>query len=127
VAGYTVKNLRDVENRAPEQSGLEVRMARQHLDAEQVGVSYFRYEPDVRTPFGHHHETQEEVYVVISGSGRLRLDDEIVEISQWDVVRVAPEVMRGVEGGPDGLELIVVGGPRPPEGDGTLVADWWVD
>ena len=76
---------------------------------------------------GHHHREQEEVYVVVSGSGRMRLDDKIVDLNQWDIIRVAPETIRGLEGGPDGMEVIAVGSDRPAGGDGVSVPDWWVD
>jgi mannose-6-phosphate isomerase-like protein (cupin superfamily) len=123
---YTIKNLKDLDDLAAGRTeGVEARMARSALDAEQVGVSYFRYGPNVRTPTGHHHKVQEEAYVVISGSGRLKLDDEVIDVKQWDVIRVAPAVVRGFEGGPDGIEVIAVGGPRPEEGDGEMVAGWW--
>ena len=90
MGGFTITNLRDeVEDAAAERPGLEARLARNQLDSEQLGVSFFRYGPGVRSPYGHHHEIQEEVYVVTAGSGRIRLDDEIVELKPWDVVRVA--------------------------------------
>jgi mannose-6-phosphate isomerase-like protein (cupin superfamily) len=129
MAGYTKKNLQDVDNSAPEGAGdgLEARFARKHLDSEHLGVSYFRYGPSFRAPYGHRHREQEEAYVVVSGSGRLRLDDDIVDLKQWDVVRVAPEVVRGFEGGPQGLEIIAIGADRPEGGDGELVKDWWTD
>jgi mannose-6-phosphate isomerase-like protein (cupin superfamily) len=128
VGGFSIKNLRDVDDAAagrPED--IEARMARKHLDSEQLGVSYFRYGPGVRAPIGHHHDVQEEAYVVVSGSGRIKLDDEILELRQWDVVRVAPKTVRGFEGGPEGLEIIAVGGSRPEDGDGTMVSDWWTE
>jgi mannose-6-phosphate isomerase-like protein (cupin superfamily) len=102
-------------------------MARRALETEHVGVSYFRYGPGVRSGAGHHHRVQEEAYVVVAGSGRLKLDDDIVDLKQWDVVRVAPAVTRAFEAGPDGLEVIAVGGPRPEGGDGEIVPDWWTD
>jgi mannose-6-phosphate isomerase-like protein (cupin superfamily) len=89
-------------------------------------VSRWRYEPDTRT-LGHRHQVQEEVYAVISGSGRIKLDDEIIEIGQWDVIRVAPQVARGFEAGPQGLEIIAVGGSKPEGGDGELVEGHWPD
>jgi len=125
---YTIKNLKDIEDvakaRRPEVEG---RFARKHLNSTQLGVSYFRYEPDFRSSTGHSHREQEEAYVVIAGSGRVKLDDEIRELRQWDVVRVAPEVTRAFESGPDGLEMVVVGGTRPPDGDGVVAPDWWTD
>ena len=123
---YTIKNFKDLDDVAAGRAeGVEGRMARRALETEQLGVSYFRYGPDVRSVTGHRHEVQEEAYVVISGSGRIKLDDAFLELKQWDVVRVAPSVVRGFEAGPDGLELIAVGGPRPEGGDGETVDDWW--
>jgi mannose-6-phosphate isomerase-like protein (cupin superfamily) len=129
VAGFTIKNLKDVENSASDAAGesLEARFGRKHLDSEHLGVSYFRYAPGFRAPYGHRHRKQEEAYVVVGGSGRMRLDDEIVDLQRWDVVRVAPEVVRGFEGGPDGLEIIAIGADRPEGGDGELVRDWWTE
>jgi quercetin dioxygenase-like cupin family protein len=130
LAGYTRVNLKDVEDSAGERgSAFEARFARKHLDSEHLGVSYFRYGPGFRSPIGHSHREQEEAYVVIAGSGRMRLDDETVELAQWDVVRVAPPVVRGFEGGPDGLELIAIGADRPEGGDGVRVEgdEWWTD
>ena len=128
VSDYTIKNLKDVDDSAAGRApGLEARMARSQLESEQLGVSYFRYDAGTRAPYGHRHQVQEEAYVVVSGSGRVKLDDEIVEVKQWDVVRVAPAVVRGFEAGPDGLELIAVGGSRPEEGDGELMPGWWED
>jgi uncharacterized cupin superfamily protein len=101
--------------------------ARSALGSEQVGVSRFRYAPNHASAAGHRHAVQEEVYVVVSGSGRMRLDDEVVDVRPWDVIRVAPAVVRGFRAGPDGLEVIVAGGTRPPDGDGELVPDWWTE
>ncbi|MDX6581738.1 MAG: hypothetical protein QOI10_922 [Solirubrobacterales bacterium] len=125
MAGFTLKNLKDVEDAAADTDGIEARFTRKYLDSEHLGVSYFRYGPGFRAPFGHHHRQQEEAYVVIAGSGRVKLGDEIVELRQWDVLRVAAEVVRAFEGGPDGLELIAVGSDRPEEGDGVPVPDFW--
>jgi mannose-6-phosphate isomerase-like protein (cupin superfamily) len=127
-AGYTITNLKQVEDSAAARGpGVEARFGRKHLDSEHLGVSYFRYEPGFRPPFGHRHEEQEEVYVVVGGSGRIKLDDEVIELGPWDAVRVAPEVVRAFEGGPEGLEVIAVGADRPEGGDGVLVQDWWTD
>ena len=126
--GFTVKNLLEVDNSAADrESGLEARFARKHLDSDHLGVSYFRYDPNFRTPFGHRHREQEEAYVVVAGSGRAKLDDEVIELSEWDVLRVAPEVVRSFEGGPDGLALIAIGNDRPEGGDGEMVQEFWVD
>ena len=129
MASYSITNLREVENSAPESvgDGLEARFGRKHLDSEHLGVSYFRYAPGYRSPVGHRHREQEEAYVVVEGSGRIRVDDDVVELRRWDVVRVAPQSVRGFEGGPDGLVVIAVGSDRPEGGDGEMVRDWWTD
>ena len=90
-------------------------------------MSYFGYAPDTRGTTGHRHREQEEVYVVLRGSGRVRLDDEVFELAQWDVVRVSPQVVRGFRSGPDGMEVLAVGSDRPEGGDGEMVTDWWTD
>src|SRR2546426_2677831 len=126
MSDFTVKNLMDVEDSAKGRGAdLEARFARPHIESEHLGVSYFRFGPSFRSPFGHRHREQEEAYVVLSGSGRIKLDDEIVELRRWDVVRVAPQTVRGFEAGPEGLELIAIGSDRPDEGDGVRVQDWW--
>jgi quercetin dioxygenase-like cupin family protein len=123
---YTRVNLKELEDSAADRGpDFEARFGRKHLDSQHLGVSYFRYAPGVRSPIGHSHKEQEEAYVVVSGSGLIRLDDDIVELHQWDVVRVAPPVVRGFEGGPEGLEVIAIGADRPEGGDGVRVADWW--
>jgi mannose-6-phosphate isomerase-like protein (cupin superfamily) len=123
---FTKVNLKEIEDAAGDHSpDLEARFGRKHLDSQHLGVSYFRYAPGFRSPIGHSHREQEEAYVVVSGSGLMRLDDEIVELRAWDVVRVAPAVVRGFEGGPDGLELIAIGADRPEGGDGVRVDEWW--
>jgi mannose-6-phosphate isomerase-like protein (cupin superfamily) len=124
VSGYAVKNLKEIDDSTGVE-GIEGRFARQFLDSEQLGVSHFRYAPDRKAIHGHRHEVQEEAYVVVGGSGRIKLGDDVVELRQWDVVRVAPHVVRGFESGPDGLEVIAVGGTKPEGGDGELVANRW--
>jgi len=129
MSAYTIKNLKqDVRNMAADRGyDMEARFARGEIDSEHLGVSYFRYAPNFRTPFGHRHREQEEAYVVVGGSGRVRLEDEIRDIGQWDVIRVAPEVARAFEAGPDGLELIAVGNDRPEGGDGEMIEGFWSD
>jgi quercetin dioxygenase-like cupin family protein len=105
--------------------GLEGRYARKHLDSRDLGVSLFRYAPNVRSTAAHSHKEQEEAYVVVAGSGRILLDDETQELEPWDVIRVAPEVVRAFESGPDGLDIIAVGGPKPAEGDGVRATAAW--
>ena len=119
---YAIKNFDDIE--ASGTVGIEGRFSRKVLDSTELGLSRWRYEPGAQTP-GHRHEVQEEVYAVINGSGRVKLDDEIIELRQWDVIRVAPTVARGFEAGPDGLEIIAAGGTKPEGGDGELVEGHW--
>ena len=123
---YTIKNLRTVTDSAPE-FGLsdvqEARFANDELEASDTGISFHALKPDRRQLFGHRHERAEEVYVVLDGSGRMKLDDEIVEVGPLDAVRVSPPVVRAFEAGPEGLELLVFG-PRC-KGDGELLPGWW--
>ena len=128
MSDFTVKNLREVDNSAGDNAGgFEARFARKYLDSDHLGVSYFRYPQNFKASMGHRHREQEEAYVVVEGSGRMRLDDEIIELQQWDVVRVAPSVVRAFEGGPEGLGLIAIGSDRPEGGDGERVEDFWAD
>lgn len=104
-------------------AGLEGRFSRKYLGSRDLGVSHWRYASNTRNPSGHSHREQEEAYVVVAGSRRVRLDDD--DIRQWDVVRIAPEVVRAFEAGPDGLELIAVGGPKPEGGDAEISDTPW--
>jgi uncharacterized cupin superfamily protein len=128
MSDYAIVNLLEIEDsvagRAP---GMEGRFGRKHLGSRDLGVSHFRYAPGTRSPQAHSHREQEEAYVVVAGSGRVRLDDEVRDIRQWDVVRVAPEVVRAFESGPDGLELLAIGGPKPEDGDGVRSDAPWPD
>lgn len=125
---YTHMKLTDVKDSAPD-FGLaedgEARFAKDELGGEQTGVSHHRVKPGKRQPFGHRHENAEEIYVVLAGSGRVKLDDEIVEIERLDAIRVAPQVTRAFEAGPGGLEILAFG-PRH-DGDGELIPNWWND
>lgn len=121
---FAHQNFEDIEPMGIEGVG-EGRFSRSPLEAAQIGVSRFRYEPGAKAPYGHRHGAQEEIYVVTSGSGRMKLDDEVIELQLWDVVRVAPAVARGIEAGPDGIEVVIAGGERPPDGDGEMIPDFW--
>ena len=129
MGNWKIVNLIDeVEDTAAGRlEGLEARMGRNQLDSRDLGVSLFRYAPNLRNPMSHTHREQEEAYVVVGGSGRIRVDDEIHDLRQWDVVRVAPDVVRSFEAGPDGLDLIAVGGPKPEGGDGVVSDSPWPD
>lgn len=125
---FALTNLMDLPDAAADRGpDVQARFARKHLGSEHLGVSHFRYGPSYRVPSGHRHREQEEAYVVVSGSGRVKLDEEIVELRRWDVLRVAPAVVRSFEAGPDGLELIAIGSDRPEQGDGELVEGHWSD
>jgi mannose-6-phosphate isomerase-like protein (cupin superfamily) len=125
---YTLKHLREVEDSAPK-FGMgeieEARFCRGDLEAEGTGLSLHTLKPGKRQPFGHNHDAAEEVYVVIAGAGRIKLDDDIVEVATYDAVRVAPGVTRAFEAGSDGLEMLVFG-PRH-DGDGEIIQGWWSD
>ena len=130
MADYTVVNLKEVEDQAPKfglSPQLEMRMARVALGLENSGVSYQRLAPDFRVPFGHKHKNQEEIYVLVSGSARIKLDDEVVDLKPFDAVRVPKDTMRSFEGGPEGVELIAIGAPNTGPGDANVAQGWWSD
>ncbi|SRR5712691_3520900 len=131
MAGYTVQNLKEVENQGPnfglDPNDLELRMARVPLDCANSGVSYVKVGPGWRMPFGHTHKQQEEIYILINGSARVKLNDDVVELTPWAAVRIAPDTMRNVEGGPEGAELIAIGAPNTGPGDGDVTPGWWAD
>ena len=124
------EDLEDVGPRFDGAPGLEFRLATTALELEQSGLGYQRVPPGYRFPYGHTHRTQEEIYLVVGGGGRMKLDDEIIEVGVWDAVRVAPGTWRGYEAGPDGLELLVIGAPNlgdDPRGDVEGARDWWAE
>jgi mannose-6-phosphate isomerase-like protein (cupin superfamily) len=127
-AKYTLKRLTDVKDAAPSfgyDELQEARFATKDLDAEKTGVSHHRVKPGKRQGFAHKHDEAEEVYVVIAGSGRMKLDAEIIEVGRLDAIRVAPDVTRTFEAGPEGLELLAVGARH--DGDGEIIPGWWTD
>ena len=126
--GYTVVNLKEVEDQAPRfgyAPNVEARFARVPLELENSGISHFRFAPGFRMPFGHRHGEQEEVYVIVRGSALIKLDDELVELREWDAVRVPARTTRGMEAGPEGLEVLAFGAPSAGNRDAELVADFW--
>lgn len=124
--GYSKKNLRDVEDMAGEH-GLsetqEARFPRADLGAEKTGLNYLIVKAGRREAFAHRHREAEEIYVVLAGSGRVKLDDEIVDLAPLDAVRVGPGVTRSFEAGDGDLEVLVFG--ARVEGDGEIVQDFW--
>ena len=131
---FTLRNLKedleDIGSRFDGAPDLEFRAATKPLELEESGLTYQRVPPGYRFPYGHTHVKQEEVYVVVRGSGRMKVDDEIVELKEWDAVRVPPGTWRGYEAGPEGLEILVIGAPNlgeDPRGDVDGQRDWWAD
>ncbi len=131
MAGYAVHNLKEVENQGVkfglDENDIQLRMAKDPLECENCGISYERLGPNWRVPFGHKHKEQEEVYVLVTGSARMKIEDEVIELKPWAAVRVAADTMRALEGGPEGAELVVIGAPRTGPGDGDIVQGWWTD
>jgi quercetin dioxygenase-like cupin family protein len=128
MSGYTIVNLKQVEDMAPKfgmSPGLESRFARVPLELENSGLSYFRIAPDFRMPFGHKHSEQEEVYLVLDGSARAKLGDEVVELGAFDALRIPPGVMHGLEAGPDGAEVVAFGAPNTQNKDVEMTQGWW--
>lgn len=129
---YTHLNLNDVENQAPNfgmPEEMEARFASGALGLEQAGVGLLRLQPGFRIPFGHAHSEQEEVYVVVRGSARLKLDDDVLELKEYDAVRVAPGVMRNFEAGPDGVDYLAFGAPlvEDKQAEAEMQPGWWQD
>ncbi|HLI58227.1 MAG TPA: cupin domain-containing protein [Solirubrobacteraceae bacterium] len=123
---FAKTNLRDVEDQAAKHGvgdSQEARFPREAIGAEQTGFNYLKVKPSRREAFAHRHRSAEEIYLVLEGSGRVKLDSELVELEAHDVVRVSPGVARSFEAGPDGLTVLVFG-PRV-EGDGEIVKDFW--
>jgi mannose-6-phosphate isomerase-like protein (cupin superfamily) len=131
MSDYTHINLKeDVDDQAVNfglSPDIESRMARVPLGLENSGVTYLRIAPGFRVPFGHKHKQQEEVYVLVNGSARIRIDDEVRDLKQWDAVRLHRDAVRAIEGGDEGAEFIAVGAPNTGPGDADLIQDWWND
>jgi mannose-6-phosphate isomerase-like protein (cupin superfamily) len=125
---YTKVNLREVEDMAPRfgyAPHVEARFARKPLELEKSGMSYFRVAPEFRMPFGHTHSEQEEVYLVVSGSARFKIEDEVVEAAPFDAVRVPAGAAHGMEAGPEGAEIVAFGAPNTDNADVEMQPGWW--
>jgi uncharacterized cupin superfamily protein len=130
MSDYTIVHLGDVENVAPKfqmPEGMDVRFPRRELGCTTGGVGIEKLAAGVRIPFGHTHAEQEEIYVIAEGSGRIKLDDEVHELRQWDLLRIGPGVTRNLEAGSDGITLIAFGAPLGEQNDANLVPGWWSD
>jgi mannose-6-phosphate isomerase-like protein (cupin superfamily) len=122
---YTIKNLREVKDSAEEagiSDSLEARFAHEDLGSERSGVSYQVVKAGQRMPFAHKHGEMEEIYVVLSGTGRVKLDEVTEEVGPLDAVRIAPSVVRAFEAGDDDLALLAFS-PRAA-GDAEIVKDF---
>ena len=130
MSNYTKANLRnDVENVAPKfdmPKEMQARFGRRPLDGKTLGLSLMTLEPNFRIPFGHKHEEQEEVYVVVRGSGRVKVGDEVVELNEWDAIRFDKDTMRNMEAGPDGIDYLAFGAGDDPM-DAEMTPNWWSD
>jgi mannose-6-phosphate isomerase-like protein (cupin superfamily) len=127
MSSYTKKNLRDVENQAPNfdmPKELDARFARSDIEGETLGLTVFKLDPGFRIPFGHKHSAQEEVYVVVRGSGRVKVDDDIIELREWDAIRFDQDAMRNVEAGPDGIEYLAFSAGNDSS-DAEMTPGWW--
>jgi uncharacterized cupin superfamily protein len=127
VSDYTHKSLKDVEDMAPQfgmPPEMQARFAREPMGLDRTGLSYFRLAPGFRIPFGHRHEHQEEVYVVVRGSARMKVGDDIVDLDELDAVRVAGDTIRNLEAGPDGAEVLAFG-ERATQDQSEMVPGWW--
>jgi quercetin dioxygenase-like cupin family protein len=122
---YAIKNLKEVNDAAAEagvSDSLEARFAHEDVGSEQTGFSYQVVKAGKRQPFAHKHGEMEEIYVVISGTGRLKLDDQVEDVKPLDAIRIGPEIVRAFEAGDDDLVLIAFS-PRAA-GDAEIVQDF---
>ena len=129
MSNYTKINLRKVEDAAPKfdmPSEMHARFARTPIEGETLGVSLFTLDPDFRIPFAHKHAEQEEVYVIVRGSARVKVEDEIVELGQWDAIRFGKDTMRQMEAGPDGVDYVAFGAGDDPQ-EVEMKPGWWSD
>jgi mannose-6-phosphate isomerase-like protein (cupin superfamily) len=127
MADYTLVNIKNVEDMAAKYGmgeGLESRFPREPLGLEQSGLAHYRLAPGYRLPFGHSHAQNEEIYLVTSGSMRVKLEDEIVELGAWDAIRIPPGVMHGWEAGGDGAEMLAFG-PHEDNAQANIEQGWW--
>ena len=127
MAEFTKLNLKDDVENASERFGLapqmEARFARRAMGLEGGGFSYQKLAPDFRAPMAHRHAKQEEVYVIVGGTGRIKIEDEVHDLTQWDAIRLPPQTARAFEAGPDGLELLAIGFGQG--GDAETLKDFW--
>ena len=130
MSAYTKRNLRsEVEDQAPKfgmPAEMRAQFGRTPLEAETLGLSLFTLEPGFRIPFGHKHVGQEEVYVIVRGSARVKVEDEIVALDEWDAIRFDKNTMRDMEAGPNGVEYLAFGAGDDAS-EVKMTQDWWTD
>ena len=129
MSDYTKVNLKDVEDSAPKFNmppGMQARFARSAIEGETLGLTHFTLAPNFRIPFGHKHPNQEEVYVLVAGSATIKVEDEVIELQQWDAIRLGRDTMRNMQAGPDGAEYIAFGAGTDPR-DAEMKPGWWSD
>jgi quercetin dioxygenase-like cupin family protein len=128
MSDYTKINFSEVKDMAPDfgmgEMG-EARFARQAVGAQRIGLTSYKMNAGNRVGFGHTHSEVEEVYVVLAGDGRFKVQEDIFKVGPRDVVYVAPGAMREWEAGPDGMEMLAFGGHA--EGDAEMKPGWWTD
>ncbi len=106
---YSVVDVHSLEGEGP---GGIVRKARRALGARPFGFNYFVFPPNQEgREHDHGEQNQEEVYFVVKGSGRMRIDGEEVELRPGRLIRVDPDSTRMPTSGPDGLEFLTIGAP----------------
>jgi hypothetical protein len=130
MADYTVLKVSDVDDQGKNfglEGKMEARFMRVDLECENCGVTYLRLAPDFRIPFGHRHKVQEEVYLLVSGSARIKVGDDVHDLEPWTAVRLSKDAMRGMEAGPEGAEFVLIGAPHTGPGDAITEPNWWQD
>jgi quercetin dioxygenase-like cupin family protein len=115
---HLIDDIKDLAETAGFGEQLETRFARAALGSKEGALGLQRIKPNQRQPFAHKQKEQEELHVIIAGSGRVKVDHDFIELRQYDAVRIAPEVIRQFEAGPDGMDLLIFGSPA---GDPTKV------
>lgn len=128
MADYTVLKVSEVDDQGPNfglEGKMEARFMRVDLGCENCGVTYLRIAPNFRIPFGHRHKVQEEVYMLVSGTARIKLEDEVFDLEPWTAVRMSKDTTRGLEAGPEGAEFVLVGAPNTGPGDAITEQGWW--
>jgi quercetin dioxygenase-like cupin family protein len=118
VAGYDYVDLEDLAGEGP---GGRVRKVRRALGARAFGFNYFTLGPNEDgREHDHSSQPQEEVYFIVKGSGRMRIDEDEIELKPGRFVRVDAESRRLPISGDDGLEWVAIGAPiegkyQPPD------------